>query len=84
LSATANGSSQIDLTWTRGDGTNVIILAKAGGAVDSDPVSGTAYTANATFGSGTQIGTGNYVIYNATGTSMSVTGLSGGITYYFQ
>ena len=69
--------------WTRGNGDNVLVVARAGGAVNADPVSGTAYTANAAFGSGTQIGTGNYVVYNGTGTSVSLTALTAGTQYHF-
>ena len=73
------------ITWVRGNGTaGVVVVAKAGSAVDSDPVSGTTYTANSSFTGGAQIGTGNYVVYNGTGTSVSVTGLSAGSTYYYS
>ena len=73
------------ITWVRGNGTaGVVVVAKAGSAVDSDPVSGITYTANSSFTGGTQIGTGNYVVYNGTGTSVSVTGLSAGSTYYYS
>jgi hypothetical protein len=52
--------------------------------VDSNPVNGTTYTANAAFGSGTQIGTGNYVVYKGTETNVAVTGLTQNTTYHFQ
>ncbi len=80
-SITSTGTT---VSWIRGNGTaGVIVVAHSGGAVDSDPVSNTSYTANATLGSGTQIGTGNYVVYQGTGTSVAVTGLSAGISYYY-
>jgi hypothetical protein len=69
--------------WTRGNGDNVIVLAHAGAPVDADPVAGTSYTANAAFGSGSQIGTGNYVVYDGTGTSVNLTALTSSTTYYF-
>jgi hypothetical protein len=69
------------VSWTNGNGTNRLVLVKAGSAVDSNPVDGTGYIANNTFGSGTQIGTGNYVVYNSTGNSVAITGLSGSIVY---
>jgi hypothetical protein len=55
----------ITVNWTRGNGSGVIVLMKAASAVNSDPVDGnyTGYTANAAFSSGTQIGTGNYVVF---------------------
>lgn len=77
-------STSLTINWTRGNRNNVIVVAKAGSAVDSDPVSGTTYTANSIFGSGNQIGTGNYVVYNGNGTNVSITGLTQGLTYYFS
>jgi hypothetical protein len=69
-----------------GNGSNRIIVAKAGSAVDATPADGISYTANATFTSGSQLGTGNYVVYNGTGSGsgvLTVTGLTSGTTYYF-
>ena len=77
-------SSGATVGWTRGNGTGgVLVVARAGGAVNQDPTDGTNYTANATFGSGTQIGTGNWVVYKGTGTSVNVTSLSPSTTYHF-
>jgi predicted CxxxxCH...CXXCH cytochrome family protein len=72
------------VNWTRGNGSGVIVLMKAASAVNSDPVDGnyTGYTANAAFSSGTQIGTGNYVVFKGTGTNVPVTGLTDGTTYH--
>lgn len=81
---TANiSNTQMDINWVRGDGNNVIVLARAGSAVNANPLSGTTYTANATFGSGNQVGTNNFVVYNGAGTSVAVTGLTAGVTYHF-
>jgi hypothetical protein len=68
--------------WTRGDGDGVIVLMKSGSAITGVPADGTytTYTANAAYGSGTQI-TDAYVIYKGAGTSVSVTGLTAGTTY---
>ncbi|MBS1492023.1 MAG: T9SS type A sorting domain-containing protein [Bacteroidetes bacterium] len=76
------GSNSFTINFNAGNGTNRIVLVKSGSAVDANPVNGVSYTANSAFGSGTQIGTGNYVVYNGTETSVSVTGLSGSTTYY--
>lgn len=77
-------TTAMTVNWTRGSGSGVIVLMKQASAVDSNPVDGTytGYTANAAFGSGTQIGTGNYVVYKGTGTSVPVTGLTAGTTYH--
>ncbi len=77
------GDNQADVSWTRGNGDNVLVVAHEAGAVDTDPTGGTAYTANANFGSGDEIGTGNFVVYNGTGSSVTVTGLTAGTQYYF-
>jgi len=69
--------------WTRGNGNAVIVIARAGSAVNTFPSNNTTYIANASFGSGTQIGTGNFVVYNGTGTSVNLTALLPGTTYHF-
>lgn len=73
-------SSSFDINWTVGEAESSIVVIKPT-AVDSNPVDATTYTANSVFGSGTQIGTGNYVVYAGTGSSVSVTGLQGLTTY---
>ncbi len=78
-------ATQMDLSWTNGDGTKRVVFAKAASSGTTSPVDGTTYTANATFGSGTQIGsTGWYCIYNGSGSSVSVTSLTAGTDYIFQ
>ncbi len=73
----------MDISWTRGDGDNVLIVAREGGAVDTDPIFNTSYTANAAFGLGNEIGIGNFVVFNGTGTTATITGLTNGTNYYF-
>ncbi len=75
-------SSSMTISWTNGDGTNRIVLIKEGSAVDSDPVYGTTYTASNIYGNGSEIGTGNYVIYNGTGNSVTVYNLDGYTVYH--
>lgn len=75
-------STTLTLSWTSGNGSDRIVLMKSGGAVDSDPVDGTTYTANAAFISGTQIGTGNYVVYKGSGSTVDITNLTQGVAYH--
>ena len=84
FSVIAVGSGSATINWTPGTGGNVIVLAHASSAVNSTPASGNSYTANSVFPLGQQIGTSNYVVYNSTGSSLTVTGLSSGVTYYFS
>lgn len=71
------------LTWTWSDGSlsSRIMIMKSGSAVSSNPVNGTSYTASNTFGSGTQIGSGNYVVNIGSG-PVTITGLTQGTLYY--
>ncbi len=81
-SITGVTGNSMNVNWTGGNGTNSLVVVKAGSPVAGSPVSGTAYTANAAFGSGQTIAAGEYVVYNSTGNSVSVTGLSSGTTYH--
>ncbi len=76
-------NSTVVVNFAGGNGARRILLAKLAVPVDSDPVDGTTYTANANFGSGSQIGAGNYVVYDGTGNTQLVTGLTAGATYHF-
>ena len=74
--------TSLTINWTRGDGDAVLVVMREGSAVNTDPNIGSDYIANSSFGSGDQIGTGNYVVYNGTGNSVTVTGLKEGTTYF--
>lgn len=75
-------SSGFTINFTAGSGTNRLVVVRQGSAVNATPADGTAYTAAAVFGSGSELGTGNYVVYNGTGTSVNVSGLSPATTYH--
>lgn len=77
----------VNLTWTSGNGTARIIVARKGSAPDYTPSDGNQYTANPTFGSSTSYGSNNdnYIVYNADGTNfVNVLGLQPGQVYYFD
>ncbi|MBL0181997.1 MAG: hypothetical protein IPP96_06745 [Chitinophagaceae bacterium] len=76
-------NSTIEVYFSGGDGAKRILIARQAAAVDSDPADGTTYTDDANFGSGSQLGTGNYVVYAGYGSTQLVTGLTPGIPYYF-
>ena len=75
-------STGFDINWTKGNGTNSLVVIHSGSAVNADPVDGSTYTANTAMGSGSQIGTGNYVVYTGSGSTVTVTGLTKFTTYY--
>ncbi|HRT06633.1 MAG TPA: fibronectin type III domain-containing protein, partial [Kiritimatiellia bacterium] len=64
------GTNEVTLAginWTDGNGASRLVVAKAGSAVDAFPVDGANYAASTNFGGGTQIGTGNYVVWAGSG-----------------
>lgn len=80
----ADSANSLQLNWTNGNGARRLVVIHEGSAVNSNPVDGTSYTANSLFLSGSQIGTGNYVVYDGTGSTVTVTGLDDATTYYFR
>ncbi|MBI9069432.1 MAG: S8 family serine peptidase [Salinivirgaceae bacterium] len=79
--------SSIDVSWDRGTpsgGDNVLVIACDVNDIHSDPNKGDTYTANSVFGAGDEIGVGNYVVYNGSGTSVNITGLDNITAYIFS
>lgn len=70
------------IEWNNGGGTNRIVLVKEYNQVDDSPEDEVSYIPNTVFGTGDQIGTGNYVVYNGTSNTVSITGLTHGRTYH--
>jgi hypothetical protein len=69
-------------SWTRGNGLNCIVFAKQTNSGSAVPVSNTTYTANAAFGSGSQIGTsGWYCVFKGNGATVNISGLVASTTY---
>ncbi len=69
-------------TWTSGNGASRAVFIAQASTGSPAPVDGTSYTANTTFGSGTQIGnTGWFCVYNGSGSSTGIDGLTGGTNY---
>lgn len=81
ISVTALGTSA-SLSWTNGSGSKRAVFMKEDNTGSATPVTGTDYTANTVLGSGTQIGsTGWYCVYNGTGNTVTISGLTPSHTY---
>jgi len=82
----SNGGA--DINWINPNGLcfdEVLIIASEGVATSAVPTGdGSAYTANSTFALGTDLGSNNYAVYQGIGTSVSVSGLTNGTTYFFR
>ena len=83
LTATQVTSTSIQLHLSGGNGAKRLVLVRQGSAVNALPVDATTYTANAAFGQGSQLGTGNYVVYSGSTDSVVVTGLRPATAYTF-
>ncbi len=73
--------------WVRGSGTHVLVVARLTATARVFPVYNTTYTTNTVFGTGVGsaiTGAGNFVVYNGTGTSVSVTGMANLTNYTFD
>lgn len=78
-----NFCTSAQINFTAGNGANRIGVISLNNFSDT-PVNGTNYSANSTYGSGSLLGTGNYVVMNGSGNTVTVTGLTPGTTYYFK
>jgi len=68
---------------TAGNGARRLVLIREGSPVNEDPVDLHSYGGTNVFGTGTQIGAGNYVVYSSSGSSTSFGNLQPGTTYHF-
>ena len=73
------------VTWVRGGGDGVVVVARLTPAAAVAPTLGTQYTpTSAGVYGGITTGTGNYVVYNGTGTSIGVTNLANAAGYTYD
>lgn len=83
FSVTNLSNTSVTLTWKSGNGNRRMVIVKAGSAVNGFPADSTFYTANANLSLASQIGSGNYIVYNGTGSSITLTNLTQGTTYHY-
>ena len=74
--------TSMNISYSRGDGDALLVLARKDLPIVDLPVDGTNYTASTTFGSGTNIGSNTYVVYNGTGNEFSLSGLEHTTDYH--
>lgn len=76
--------TSMTISWTNGDGAKRLVVIRDSAAVSGNPEEGITYSANSAFGSGPTLAPREYIIYNGSGSSVSVTRLSGGHTYFIS
>lgn len=75
-------SNSVKIEWENGNGTGRIVLMKANSNFNPNPLTDhTIYNANSTFGLGDIID-GGYVVYEGTGSNVTVNGLTSNTLYY--
>ena len=84
MPVTTIASNAITLSWTNGNGSGRVVVAKEGTEVTAIPAVLNKYTANSVFKNGPQLATGEYVVYAGTSNSVTVTGLEENKTYHFS
>lgn len=70
------------LRWTTGNGNRRIVIMRMGSPVNQFPLDSVNYPANSVFGSGANLGNGNFVVYNGMGSGVIVSGLNANQPYY--
>jgi CubicO group peptidase (beta-lactamase class C family) len=84
LTTTSLDSTSEQLQWHSGNGTRRLVLLKADSPVDAFPADGIHYLANATFGQGTDLGDGTFVVANTDTNAVLLKGLDPQRTYYVR
>jgi PKD-like domain/Concanavalin A-like lectin/glucanases superfamily/FG-GAP-like repeat/IPT/TIG domain/Secretion system C-terminal sorting domain len=83
LSISGATQSSLTLNWTAGTGTDRIVVCREGLSANILPADGTSYIGNSVYGSGSNMGGGQYCVYNGNGNSVTLTGLQSNTFYYF-
>lgn len=83
LVASTTTANTMNVSWTNGNGEGRIVVARLSTTTAVAPSNNVIYNASSVFGSGSTTGTGNFVVYNGTGNSLTVTGLTSLTNYVF-
>lgn len=75
--------NKFSFAWNNGNGSKRIVVMRQASPVSFVPVNGIDYTANAAFGTGTDLGSGQYVVFNGVQSSVAITNLLPSSNYYF-
>ncbi len=82
--ATNLTSTSATLNWTAGNGVARLVVVRPITATAASPTDGLVYNGAASFGSGTSLGSANYVVYVGTNATVNVTNLQPSTAYAYQ
>ena len=77
-------STSATLNWTAGNGTARLVVVRRATATAVPPTDGNVYQGNASFGSGSLVGAGNFAVYTGTAGTVNVTNLLPNTAYAYQ
>lgn len=75
--------NKFSFAWSNGNGAKRIVVMRQANPVSFIPANGIDYSAHAAFGTGTDLGSGQYVVFNGTQNTVAVTNLLPSTVYYF-
>jgi hypothetical protein len=75
-------NNSMNVSWTRGNGDGVVVLARAGAAPEVSLCDWQISSVSPVFGLGTNLGNGAYVVYEGLGSSFTLQGLAEGTQYH--
>jgi hypothetical protein len=76
--------TSLTLTWTKGNGTERILVGRMGSAVSATPADGTAYTGNSNFNAAAELSVGQKILYRGNSNTATITNLTANTVYHFQ
>ena len=76
-------TNSMKISWTKGNGSKRIVVAKEASAVNAIPTDSTSLFPSEIFANGYDLGNENYVVYNEAGDSLELFNLKSGTTYHF-
>lgn len=81
LSFNLINQDSLSISWTRGNGEYCLVVVRPSANTHVYPADGANYSANVNYGSGSHLGSGNYVVYEGTGSSVIIRGLAANTLY---
>lgn len=83
FAVTSFGTNSIQINLNAGNGSNRLLVIKAGSPVDASPADGSSYTPNNNITIAPSLGSSNFVVGSGTG-SVTISGLSLATVYHFK
>lgn len=84
LAFEGKSGSDLKVSWIPGNGNGRILVGKEESPVDAFPLDGVTYTGNSEFGSGQDLGNGNFILYAGNQFTETITAIDPNKTYHFR